>query len=359
MGRIGRYLFRNLFVATLFTTLAVTAAIWVTQSVRLIDLVINAGAPFYVFIQLILVTVPTFLGIIMPIALASAVVFTYNRMTMDSELVVMRASGASPLALAVPALVLALLVTICVYGLNLYGSPYANRELVRLQYAVRHDYASVLIREGAFNVLADGLTVYLRDRSEGGDLLGVVVHDQRAADKVITLMAKRGLMAETAQGMRLVLEGGLRQEFEPRSGRFSELYFDRYALELQLFRESQAERWSEARERPLEELLNPPEDVRRVPQAYRQFVAELHSRLSTPLLALAFTILVLACLLVGEYNRRGQGLRLAVAGLLVLALQGASLGLTGLANNNLLFVPAMYVLYLLPIVPAFWLLVRR
>ena len=91
MTRISLYLFKNLSVAFLFSTLAVTSVIWVTQALRLIDLVINAGAPASVFVHMMILTVPTFLGIIMPVALAGAVLFTYNKLTTDSELVVMRA----------------------------------------------------------------------------------------------------------------------------------------------------------------------------------------------------------------------------------------------------------------------------
>jgi lipopolysaccharide export system permease protein len=359
MTRIGRYILRNLLIATTFSALAVTMTIWVTQSLKLIDLVINAGAPFIVFIWMMALTVPTFLGIILPIALVGAILFSYNKLIMDSELVVMRAVGMGPWRLATPGLLLGLMVMSVVYFLNLVGSPYANRELVRLQYAVRHEFATVLIREGAFNDVSDGLTVYLRKRLDNGELQGLMVHDLRQRGKETTLLAERGAMVDTAGGIRVIMLDGLRQELEFATGKLSELYFDRYLVDFQLFDDKPNERMPDARERSMRELLDPPPGLAKDPEALRQFAAELHMRLSSPLLTLAFTLIGLAALLSGDYNRRGQAKRIAVASVLVIGLQGASLGLTALASKTLIAIPAMYLLYLAPMVPSVWLLSRR
>ena len=98
MKRLTLYLFRHLIVATLFVTAGLTLVIWLTQSLRLLEIVVDGGAPIYLFLQLMLVTLPTFLSIVLPIGLLAAVLFTYNRLTMDSELVVMRAAGLGPRA---------------------------------------------------------------------------------------------------------------------------------------------------------------------------------------------------------------------------------------------------------------------
>ena len=112
MKRLTLYLFRHLIVATLFVTAGLTLVIWLTQSLRLLEIVVDGGAPIYLFLQLMLVTLPTFLSIVLPIGLLAAVLFTYNRLTMDSELVVMRAAGLGPWGLAKPAVLLGLIVMV-------------------------------------------------------------------------------------------------------------------------------------------------------------------------------------------------------------------------------------------------------
>ena len=52
MSQINRYLLRNLILATAVVTGALSAAIWLTQSLRLVELVVEGGAGFGAFAQL-------------------------------------------------------------------------------------------------------------------------------------------------------------------------------------------------------------------------------------------------------------------------------------------------------------------
>jgi hypothetical protein len=104
---VNRYIFKNLFLATVFIAVTLAAVIFLTQSLRFLELVINSGASGGAFWMLTMLALPRFFEIILPIALMAGIIFTYNRMTADSELVVMRGLGLSPLQQAKPALVLA------------------------------------------------------------------------------------------------------------------------------------------------------------------------------------------------------------------------------------------------------------
>ena len=72
MSLLTRYLFRTLAITAGFAILSLTMTIWVTQAVRLIDMVVNAGAPAQVFFEMLLLSVPTamtfYQGIKMPAA---------------------------------------------------------------------------------------------------------------------------------------------------------------------------------------------------------------------------------------------------------------------------------------------------
>ncbi|WP_247878374.1 LPS export ABC transporter permease LptF [Azospirillum sp. TSO22-1] len=356
MTRLERYLFRNLLVATLYSTAGLTVTIWLTQSLRLIEIVVEAGAPLRLFLWLLLLTVPTFLGIVLPIALVGAVLFTYNRLTMDSELVVMRAAGVGPFRLARPALVLAAGVMGIVFLLNVWLTPAAHRELVRLEYAVKNDYSQLFLREGVFNDVGEKLSVYLRSRDQDGNLHGVLIHDARVAGKPVTIMGENAVMVPGEAGARFVVFNGNRQEMDQIKGRLSELYFERYAIDIKLRTDTRGDRWPDARERSMAELLDPPADLAQYDRIVRQMRAELHHRLSSPLFSLAFVLVALASLLSGEFNRRGQASRVTLAILAVVVLQAASLGLTSLSTRMGNFIPLMYLLPLLVLLPAGWVL---
>src|SRR3546814_15541555 len=111
MNRISLYVFRHLTVATAIATLVLTFAIWLTQSLRLIELIVDGQAPMPVFLQMVALSLPNFLVVVIPVAMVAAVLFVYNRLLTDSELVVMRAAGMGPARLAAPALAMALVLT--------------------------------------------------------------------------------------------------------------------------------------------------------------------------------------------------------------------------------------------------------
>ncbi len=357
MDGVTRYIFRQLLTSTLFVAVAVICAIWLSQSVRLIDLIVNRGVSFTTFLHLSLLMLPTFSAIVLPIALFSAVAFVYNRLTMDSELVVMRAAGLSQANLAKPALLLATAVTLLSYSVTIYFLPVSFREFKDLQFQIRNDYSAVLLQEGVFNTLSDGITVYVRARRASGELRGILIHDNRVPDKPVTMMAESGVLVEAETGPRVVMINGNRQEVEKEDGELSLLYFDRYTLDIGSDRETLKTRWREPRERFLHELFwpsNSPDDVKN----FRKLRAEGHQRLISPLLALAFTCIGLAGLLSGDFARRGQVRRVLVVTGLMIFVQAAGLGLQNITVKAPSLVPLMYANAIVPIVGGLFVLLR-
>lgn len=341
MKRINRYVFSQLVAVTLGVTVALTIAVWLTQSLRLIDYIVNRGLPatsFFTFVGLLL---PHFLGIALPIAAFCAVLFVYHKMIVDSELVALRSAGLSQLQLAKPALMLAVLVTLLVYSISLYFLPLSYRAFKDLQNQIRNDYSTVLLQEGVFNTLSDEITVYIRERAGDGELRGILVHDNREPEQPVTMTAERGALIQSASGPRVVMQNGNRQQMDRETGRLSVLYFDRYTVDLALLQENVGARWREPRERYLSELFFPEDNVT-TRRLRNELTAEGHQRLVAPLYVLVFVLVALAALLSGEFNRRGQTRRVLLAILCVAVLEGLSLALHDLAIRSPRTVPVMY-----------------
>src|SRR5215203_1370720 len=107
MTILDRYILRQSFSIMVFVTAALSAAVWLAQSLRLVDLIINRGLSVELFLYLALLILPRFLDIVLPIGAFISVLFVFNRLTSESELVVMRAAGLGPMTLARPVFVLA------------------------------------------------------------------------------------------------------------------------------------------------------------------------------------------------------------------------------------------------------------
>jgi lipopolysaccharide export system permease protein len=358
MRRLDRYILRQLAGPFLFFAATLTGVIWITQSLRFVDLIINKGLSAGLFFYLTMLILPGVWALILPVALFAAVLYAYYRLTADRELVVMGAAGLGPRALARPALLLAGGATLLAYAMTLWLMPLGQRNFAALKADLRTNLSYVLLQEGAFNTVGSGLTVYVRARDPEGALLGILVHDGRDPARPATMMAEQGALIRTEQGPRLVLAEGNRQQVDGAGGQLSMLYFDRYTLDLGPFVQSGESHWLEPGERYLSELLQPGDTPDDVANAGRMR-AEAHDRLTAPLYGLAFALIGLAAVFCGEFNRRGLGWRVAAAIGAAVAVRLIGLALVNLTAKTALLAPLIYLNVAFASAAAIWLMGRR
>ena len=102
MSGITRYIFRQLAIGTVLVSLALASIVWLTQSLQFLQFVINKGLAIGAWLKLTMLLLPWFISVILPAALFLVIVFVYNKLTMDRELVVAQAAGISRVGLARP-----------------------------------------------------------------------------------------------------------------------------------------------------------------------------------------------------------------------------------------------------------------
>jgi lipopolysaccharide export system permease protein len=212
--RLDRYIFRQLAFALIAVTGGLTALIWLVQSLRFVELVVNHGLSLGVFVELTGLLIPSFVAVILPITTFVVVQFIYQRLAGDREITVMRAAGLSPVALSRPAIVLAVFAVVCVYLLNLWIVPASLTSFREFQWEIRNRMAAFLLQEGVFTQVSDDLTVYVRSRDPDGTLHGILVDDARDKNAHATIIAERGRLVEGPNGPRVLLESGSRQEID-------------------------------------------------------------------------------------------------------------------------------------------------
>jgi lipopolysaccharide export system permease protein len=358
MSRITAYILRQVLTTAVYVLVTLTLAIWLTQSLRFVDLIVNRGLSLAGYFYLTLLLMPNFLALVTPIALFVATLFVYNRLMGDSELVVMRAVGYGPGQLAGPALLLAGGATALAYILQLWIMPTSFSQFKELQADIRSDYSGLLLQEGAFTRVGQHLTVYVRERESTGDLRGIIVHDTRDLADPVTLLAERGTLAATEDGPRVILLNGNRQQNDRAAGKLSLLYFERYSVEISQAGVAREFRWREPGERYLHELFWPDMDSSNDRFFARRLIAEGHTRLTQPLYAFALVVAGLALLLPGDFNRRGMGKRVLAAAFAGVALQALSIALPNLAARVPAAIPFLYAVPLAAIALAAWALVQ-
>jgi lipopolysaccharide export system permease protein len=218
LTRLDRYILRQLLVALASVTTALVALIWLTQSLRFVELVVNRGLSLRVFLQLTSLLIPGFVAVILPITTFVVVQFVYQRLAGDRELTVMRAAGLSPWALSRPAVILGTLSMLIGLWLNLWLVPISSEAFRQYQFEIRNKVAAFLLEEGVFTAISPQLTVYVRSRDHDGTLRGILVEDDRQANTRATILAERGRLIPTTGAPRVLLESGSREEIDRKTG---------------------------------------------------------------------------------------------------------------------------------------------
>ena len=350
MNIFDRYIFKNLLTAMLSVALVLVVLIMLTQSLRFLELVMDSGASGLSFWILTLLALPRFLEIIFPLSMMAGVLFVYNRMRGDSELTAIRAMGHSPLGLAKPALILAILVTVFLWSMTLWVAPKSLNQMKYMRQVIQAQFSAFLLRDGVFNKVGKDLTVYIREKVGDQELRGIVIHDMRETQRApATIMAKNGKIASGENGYEVLVFEGSRQSMNPKTNVLQRLNFDRYVVELPDSTPVH-ERWKEPDERTIIELLDPDLDNARDREALNSFQVELHRRITGPFLSIGYTLMACAFLLLGSQSRRGYTKRIIGAIAAVMILQSVFLASSNLAQSSNGGLILMYLVTLGPVV---------
>ncbi|HEX3756994.1 MAG TPA: LPS export ABC transporter permease LptF [Rhizomicrobium sp.] len=347
LPRLSFYILGQLLGPVALLTFLMTSVIWLITCLPLLDLVINRGQSALTFMYLTLLLLPSLLLIILPIAFFFGALFTLNRLSGDSELVVMASAGYSLRQLSVPLLLAAAIVMALTCACALYFVPASQRALNAKKLDIRADIGAALLNEGEFNDSTKGLTVFIRRLDNNGQISGILVHDSREPARPSTYIATRGILAQTPAGARLIMFDGTIEQSGKGGAQLSVLHFRRDTIDLDQFASRARTTLRGANERYLGELLWPQEKEGLTPRIRRAWVAEAHNRLSQPLYCLAFAMIAMAAVMRGRRQRGALAMRLTLASLAAAGVRIAGYGVQGLAQNQPDFIAVFYLIPLL------------
>ena len=210
----GRYMFRQAANAFLVILLTLTSVVWLATVLKELNLITSQGQGILLFLQMTLLSLPSLVALIAPNAVLMACLYTLDRMNGDSELIVMTAAGAPVWRIGAPLIALAGLVSFGILLANVFITPAATRELRTFITQVRADLISQVLQPGRFSSPENGLTFHIRDRSPNGELLGLLIHDERDPKQIMSYLAERGQILSNDDGAYLVMFDGYVQRLD-------------------------------------------------------------------------------------------------------------------------------------------------
>lgn len=164
----------QLFTLFGFFALVLVAVYWVNRAVILFDQLIADGHTAFVFLEFTALSLPQVIGMVLPMAAFAASIYVTNRLSGDSELTVMQATGFSPWRLARPVLVYGLLLALMMSVLTHLLIPASLQQLKEREREIAGSVSARLLREGTFLHPADGVTFYIRGDLARGRARGCV-----------------------------------------------------------------------------------------------------------------------------------------------------------------------------------------
>ena len=355
MKILNVYIFKQIFIGFLLVCFSLLAMLWLTQSLRFVEMVTRQGLPVYLFAEMTSLLMPRIFNILSPVAAFVTVLFVYNRLIADRELVVMQSAGISPWQNSKAAVFLGILMALFnVFVMN-WGIPWSESKFRDLEWRVKNNLTQMVFREGEFTSLKNGITVFIDKHKDDGSVSGIFVSDESNPNLKVTLTAEKGRIIQTEKGPRILFINGVRQEMNTKDYKFSTLSFSRYSAEFNNI-ESRKKKDQTVREKSVFELLQSGRDNTLDDHTQRKNIVEGNRRVLYPLYNLLFALLACVGLLVGNFNRRGQTKIITVEVLSMIIILGGDLAFTNLAGRSLMVLPLLYLNCLLPLFICFYLL---
>ena len=355
MKKLTRYISGQITSGFLLVVFSLLSMLWLTQSLRFVEMVTNKGLPLRLFVELTSLLMPQLFVLLSPIAVFAAVLFVYNRLLADRELVIMQAAGISPLKNATPAIVVGIVLSLLAVYVQNVGIPAAENAFRRLEWEVKNNVSHLLFREGEFTNLKPDLTVFITKHEKDGSVSGILLADETNPKQKVTLSAQKGRIVYENDHPHIILINGARQQIDIESNRFSSLNFERYSVDLGGFSKGGLKP-ATVREKKLKELLEAGQNNLLSAAEKRKYIVEGNRRLTTPLYNLLFALLACTGLLIGSFNRRGQTKIICFSVFFMILILGLDLIFTNLAGKFLCFLPLLYLNCLLPLLVCMYLL---
>ena len=334
MARFDRYLLSQLLALFGFFSLVLVAVYWVNRAVGLFDQLIGDGQSAVVFLEFSLLTLPNVIRLVLPIAAFAAAVYVANRLTQESELVVMQATGFSAFRLARPVVYFGLIVAAMMLVLMNVLVPASRTALAERSAEISQNVTARFLKDGQFLHPAEGITLYIREVAPTGALLDLFLADDRSQATRATYTARRALFVRAETGPKLLMFDGMVQVLTTQTESLSITRFSDFTYDLAGLIAAQPREARTSDEASTFELLAAsPALMAETRQTNAALSYAAHDRLAQPLLAAAAALIGFASLLLGAFSRFGLWRQVLVAVGLLIVVQAISTVATGLGTQ--------------------------
>lgn len=344
MARFDRYMLSQLLVLFGFFSLVLVSVYWINRAVVLFDRLIADGQPASVFVEFTALSLPNVIRMVLPMSAFAASVYVTNRLSSESELVVMQATGYSPWRLARPVIIFGLLVGTFMMALTQYLVPSSLEQLRFRENQISGSLSAQLLREGEFMNPSEGVTFYIREITPEGVLKDVFLSDGRSGDRTTTYTSIDGFLVSEISGPKLVMVNGVAQTLRHNDRTLTRTNFKDFSYNISNMLDGPDRLFKPLDQRSTLELFAATELVKKsTGKSEGRILEEAHGRFNQPILCLVAALIGFSTLLVGSFSRFGVGRQIIGAILLLVLVKLVESLVTDPVRNNADLWPLVYL----------------
>ena len=344
MARFDRYMLSQLLILFGFFSLVLVSIFWINSAVVLFDHLIGDGQTALVFLEFTALGLPRLIATVLPIATFAAAVYVTNRMTSDSELTVLQATGSSPWVLARPVLVFGVCVALFMATLSNFLVPMATAQLKEREQEIAQNVTARLLTEGTFLHPTKSVTFYTRTIDTDGVLRDVFLSDRRDAEMDIIYTAAEAYLARNGDATTLIMVDGLAQRMEQDGLRLATAKFADFSFDISSLVRSDTISKPQITNLTTPALLRSWDTVQQTAKRSAGAVSEeLHSRFAQPLFCIVAALVGFSTLLISGFSRFGVWREIIIAFGLLIFLDGVRGTLSTQMVGNAALWPLLYV----------------
>lgn len=344
MSRFDRYMLSQLLMMFGFFSLVLVSVYWINRAVSLFDRLISDGQTATVFLEFTALTLPNVIRLVLPVSAFVSAIYVTNRLTTDSELLVMQAAGFSGFRLARPVLMFGIMVALLLSVLTHWLVPTSRAELARRSAEIADNITTRFLTEGQFLHPADGMTLFIDTITPEGELRNLLLVDARSIGTRTTYTARRALLVRSETGPRLVMIDGMAQTLDLDGRRLFTTGFDDFAYDIGALINTSPQTGHDMRALPTALLMTAdPATVARTGRRRAALLYEAHDRFAQPLLATAAALIGFATLTLGGFSRFGIVRQIIAAIVMLILVEMLSNAVGPLAMGDVRLVPLTYL----------------
>lgn len=293
-GILSRYILKEISVPFVLSLAILTATALLSKAVKLIEIMVTQGVGGSFIFWFIASVVPSFLIYTLPISFLIGVLVAFTRLSSDSEVTAIKASGLGLRTMLRPVMLFALIVYSMALVVTLYLFPWGNLNLKALYFDASKERFVSGLEEKTFYDRFKGIVLYVdKINARTGEMEGIFISERGEQAESNVFFATRGVFSPATERLTVYLkldDGEIHRK--TADGRTYHIAgFSSYTLELGLAGAPGSSGAKSNRELYLGELMERARAAEAAGKDPAPYVIDLHKRFALPASVFVFALL--------------------------------------------------------------------